>query len=153
MDTHELILLGVRWVHIFGAIAAAGAAVFALVVVVPAMAKMPEDARKAFHEAARPRFAMLMGIAILALVASGFYNYIFVMRPRHVGNSTYDMLMGIKILLAFVVFFVASALTGRSPAFQKIRDKRKLWLTINVLLASAIVLIAGILKAMPTSVA
>ena len=148
----DLILeLAMRWLHIFGAITAVGASIFALVVIVPAMAKLPDETRKAFHEAARPKFAMIVGMAIMALLVSGFYNYLVVMRPQHVGQPKYDMLMGIKILLALVVFFIASALTGRSPAFQKLRDKRKLWLTINVILAAAIVLIAGYLRTMPIS--
>ncbi|MCB9853159.1 MAG: hypothetical protein H6819_08685 [Phycisphaerales bacterium] len=148
----DLILeIAMRWLHILGAITAIGAAIFALVVISPAMAKLPEETRKAFHAAARPKFAMLVGMAIMALLVSGFYNYLVVMRPLHQGQSRYDMLMGIKILLALVVFFIASALTGQSPAFQKIRDNRKFWLTINVLLGAAIVLVAGYLRTMPIS--
>ncbi|HPF41099.1 MAG TPA: hypothetical protein P5081_19500 [Phycisphaerae bacterium] len=150
----DLILeIAMRWLHIFGAITAVGASIFALVVIVPTMAKLPEDARNAFHAAARPKFAMLIHMAIMALLVSGIYNYIVVMRAKHQGQSIYDMLMGIKILLALVIFFVASALTGQSPTFQKIRDNRRMWLTLNVFLAAVLIAIAGYLRTIPFSTA
>ena len=54
--------------------------------------------------------------------------------------------MGMKILLAMAVFFLASALSGRSKALEGIRRNAALWLVINILLAAVIVAIAGYLK-------
>ena len=81
-------------------------------------------------------------IGITLLLVTGFYNYLAgdTKLPR------YHMFMGIKILLAFGVFFIASALTGRSPALEAIRRNRARWMTVLILLASAVVAVAGYLK-------
>jgi len=56
------------------------------------------------------------------------------------------MLMGIKITLAFVVFFLASVLVGRSPRFEPMRQARKKWLLVVLTLAAVIIGISGYLK-------
>jgi hypothetical protein len=54
--------------------------------------------------------------------------------------------MGIKIVIAFGVFFLASVLVGRSPRFEPLRRQRKKWLLVLIILAFAIVLISSSLK-------
>jgi hypothetical protein len=54
--------------------------------------------------------------------------------------------MGVKILLALGVFFIAAALVGRSPALEPIRQNRAKWLRVLVALALIIVCISGFLK-------
>lgn len=147
----EVLNVAMRWLHVMGAITLLGAAIVGLVVNTAVFAKLPEEGRREYRAIAMPKFAMLVGIGTLALLVSGIYNYVVVMRALHVGQSQYDMMMGIKILIAIVVFFLAAALTGKSAAFQKIRDNRKLWLTITVLLGAAIVAIASYLRMMPVS--
>ncbi len=56
------------------------------------------------------------------------------------------MLMGIKILLALVVFFFASVLSGRSPKFEKFRRQSMVWNLVLIVLVSAIVAIGSYLK-------
>ena len=87
-----------------------------------------------------------IGILTLLLLISGFYNYIVVAIPKHRGDGLYHGLMGLKIILALGVFFLASALTGRAKAFEPLRQKKKQWLSITILLAFAVVCIAGYLK-------
>jgi hypothetical protein len=55
-------------------------------------------------------------------------------------------LFGIKFLLALAIFFLASVLTGHSARTQKFRDNRRLWLTVNLVLAVLVVCISGILR-------
>jgi hypothetical protein len=64
----------------------------------------------------------------------------------HKGDGAYHMLIGIKMLLAFIVFFFASALVGRSAGLQGFRDSREKWLRVLCLLAVVIVAISGTLK-------
>lgn len=149
MNLESIPGIALRWLHIFGAIAAAGGALFALMVLRPALAKLPEETRTTVHQAIRPKFAMLVMIAITALIVSGFYNYLVVLRPQHQGQPLYHALMGVKIMLAFVVFLIASALTGKSAAFAKLRENAGMWLGINVLLALTIVLLGAILRSIP----
>ena len=60
----------------------------------------------------------------------------------------YNILFGIKVVLALAVFFLASAMTGRSEALAKFRENLKLWITVNLLLGILIVCIAGQMRMM-----
>jgi uncharacterized membrane protein len=54
--------------------------------------------------------------------------------------------MGTKILLAFGVFYLASALVGRSQGTQRFRDNAAFWKTVIILLTAVIVVISGFLR-------
>ncbi len=143
----EIVPLISRWVHIYTSIAIVGGTVFLRYVLSPAAAAALSDAE---HSALRERvlgiWKRFVHAGILLFLLSGFYNYLAVTRPNHEGDKLYHMLMGTKILLAFVVFFLGSALVGKSAAFQKIRDNRNRWLSVVIVLAVIIVGIAGFLK-------
>ncbi len=66
--------------------------------------------------------------------------------PLHKGDGLYHALIGTKMILALVIFFIASALVGKSQAFAAMRAKRGKWLGILVLLACVIVLISSFVK-------
>ena len=66
--------------------------------------------------------------------------------PEHKGDGLYHALIGTKIILAFAVFFIASALVGRSAGTQKFRDKSGSWMAVVLLLMAVIVGISGVLK-------
>jgi hypothetical protein len=61
-------------------------------------------------------------------------------------NFTYQMLFGIKFLLALAIFALASILAGRSPGTQRIRDNAKFWLNVNLAMALAVIAISGIMR-------
>lgn len=58
----------------------------------------------------------------------------------------YHVLFGVKFLLSLVVFFIASALVGRSPALAAIRKNARVWLTVNLMLVVAVICIAGVMR-------
>ncbi|MDX1961498.1 MAG: hypothetical protein SFX18_00005, partial [Pirellulales bacterium] len=58
----------------------------------------------------------------------------------------YHSLFGLKFLLALGIFFIASALAGRSAGLQKIRDQAPFWLNVNLALILAVVVISGLLR-------
>jgi len=64
----------------------------------------------------------------------------------HEGDGLYHGLIGTKMLLAFAIFFIASALVGRSAKLQAMRDNRAFWLKTIVLMAAVIVAISGFVK-------
>ncbi|WP_240928018.1 hypothetical protein [Thalassoroseus pseudoceratinae] len=135
-----------RWLHVFFAIVLLGGGIFIRFVLQPAASELPEDQHAALHSRVMARWKRLVMITIGLLLLSGFYNYIVVMIPKHKGDGLYHGLMGGKMILAFVVFFLVSALTGKSAGLQKIRDNSRLWTTVTVVLGTIIVLIAGFLK-------
>lgn len=138
-----------RFLHITAAMIAVGGAIFALFAVLPAVQVIPEDAKGHFHKTLLRRFGMLLMFSIGLLLLTGFYNYLINERVAHKGQAIYHALMGVKILLALGVFFIASVLTGSSPAFEGMRRKRKRWLTVNVLMALAVVALGAVLRSIP----
>jgi hypothetical protein len=79
------------------------------------------------------------------LLISGFYNY-FKAMPNHKGDGLYHALIGTKIILAFVVFFFASVLVGRSKGTQKFRDNSGKWMAVVLVLSALIVAMSGAAK-------
>lgn len=135
-----------RILHVLAAILLLGGGMFKLFVVIPAAAELADEDRGALRERFLKRWRYLVAAGIALLIFTGFYNFFVVSIPLHKGDKAYHMLMGIKILLAFVVFFLASALAGRSAKLEFIRNNAKRWLTVTVLLSTAIVAIGGYLK-------
>ncbi len=134
-----------RIVHIATAIALVGGSVFTLLILMPAAKALSEEAHTTLAAGITARWKRFVHVGILLFLASGFYNYIRAI-PLHKGDGLYHALVGTKILLALGVFFIASALVGRSAAFASFRANRARWLTILVLLATIIVLISSFVK-------
>ena len=136
-----------RILHVLGAIVLFGGAYFIRYLLTPAAEEsLTEEQHLTLKESVSKRWRQIVGIVIGVLILTGFYNYIEVMIPQHKGDKIYHMLMGIKILLAFVVFFYASALAGRAKAFEGIRRNGKFWMVFNLVCATIVVGIAGYLK-------
>ncbi|MBW3542587.1 MAG: hypothetical protein KY476_20175, partial [Planctomycetes bacterium] len=89
-------------------------------------------------------------VGIVLFLASGFYNYLVVAVPRveeiKLSKGLYHGLMGLKIILATGVFFLASALVGRSKSLEGFRRNRPRWLAVTILLAALSAAIGGYLK-------
>ncbi len=153
MQHLDFVNIVVRWLHLTAAIVAVGGAIFSLFVVLPSIKAAPQEAREGLVESVRRRSARLVMFSIAILLLTGFYNYIRNEMPAHQGQPFYHGLMGVKIILAMAVFFLASALAGRSAAFEGLRRRRGYWLMINVLLGLAVVAIGAILRAIPDVVA
>lgn len=140
-----------RWIHILAAMTAVGGTIFMRTALVPSVAVLADDQRKALHEQVRSRWVKFIMGAILFLLLSGFYNFFrrinqgFDPDPKRL----YNILFGIKFLLALAIFFLASALTGRASALARFRKNAKLWLTVNVVLAVLVVCISGVLRFIP----
>jgi uncharacterized membrane protein len=142
--------LALRWLHIISAITAAGGTIFVRFVLLPAISQLPDDARKTLHANVRARWSKIVMGAIAVLLVTGLINF-FRVREMFIADgeklpTLYNALFGIKFLLAMVIFFIASALTGRSAAFDKIRANAKLWLSINVTLILIVVALSNVLR-------
>lgn len=142
MDTFDLIS---RWLHVLAAMAAVGGTLFMRLAMLPATAQLSPDAKEAFLQAVRSRWAKVVMTAILLLLVSGLYN-ISRKEVTYQVSPLYHALFGIKFLLALGIFFLASALVGRSEAFAAIRGQAAKWLVVNLLLAVLVVCISGVLR-------
>ena len=135
-----------RVLHVATAIVLVGGSVFLRLVLMPAADGLAEAEHDALKERLMSRWKRIVHIGILLLLLTGLYNYVGVTRGQHEGDSLYHAMVGTKILLALVLFFLASALVGRSAALQGLRDKAKTTLLVMITLAAIIVAISEFVK-------
>ena len=145
MDTTLLIDSLSRIIHVGTAIALVGGTVFMRFVLLPSVKLISDEAHQKLSEGVVARWKKFVHPGIGLFLLSGFYNFARLV-PLHKGDSLYHALIGTKILLAFGIFFIASALVGKSKAFEWMRQAKGKWLTVIVLLASVIVAISGFVK-------
>lgn len=149
----DLAAIASRWLHIAAVIVAVGGIVFLRIVLHPAAeAALTEDARKALRDRLLSRWTRVVHVAITFIILSGVYNLI-VQLPKHKPVEgqmpLYHVLLGPKLLLALILFFISIALAGKSQTFERMRQKRPAWLAVNIGIAAVVVLISNILKHIP----
>ena len=135
-----------RWTHIGTAIVLVGGTCFLRFVLAPAAAQLPDAEHQKLKELVMNTWKKFVHAGITLFLLSGFYNYLVVQIPKHKGDGLYHGLMGAKMMLAFGIFFLASALVGRSKSFEGMRKNAKLWQLVIIVLAAIIVGISGYLK-------
>jgi len=141
--------LVLRWMHIVPAVVAGGAAVFGRFALFPALQTLPEAERMRLKDAIDRRWRLVVMACITLLLVSGLANFALYQAPAHKGQGLYHALFGTKFVAALVVFFLASALSGRSAALASIRANTRLWAGVAALLVLAILLISGVLRNIP----
>ena len=135
-----------RWLHIVAAVTAAGGAIFMKLALHPAAETLPEAERKQLREAVRSRWAKVVMAAITVLLVTGFYNFLRINSAYVLKGTPYHALFGVKVLLAFGVFALASFLVWRSNVGQKLRANAGKWLTVLVTLVLLVLLLSSTLK-------
>ena len=134
-----------RIAHVATAIVLVGGTVFMRFVLMPAAKELPEAEHDQLRQRLMARWKRVVHGGIALLLLSGLFNYMQQI-PKHKGDGLYHALLGTKMLLALVVFFIASALVGRSAAFEKMRQNRAKWMGLIVLLSALIVGVSGFVK-------
>ncbi|MCH2210131.1 MAG: hypothetical protein MK110_02435 [Fuerstiella sp.] len=147
MDPDLILPVISRWAHIGCAIVLIGGSAFIWLVLQPVLRDESSD----LHDRIRGRWKMFVHPGVLILLFSGVYNFVKAV-PNHRGDLLYHMLLGTKMLLALIVFALASILVGNKPGTQKIRNNARKWLGLTLLLAIVIVGISGFVKIRPYSV-
>ncbi len=145
MEPIELVNLVSRWLHILAAITAVGGTIFARFVVVPSLEPVPPEERAALHAAMRLRWSKIVAASIGFLLISGLYNIAYISIEYQL-PPWYHPVFGVKFLLAFVIFALASLLSGKTPAADNLRRNLRFWLNVNIVLAVLVVCLSGILR-------
>jgi len=153
MQDVDFVTLLLRWIHIVSAMAAIGGAIFMYAAHVPAGETLEGAARDALKEETRKRWAKFVHAAIALLLITGGINFVRLAMPPKVEPMPYHGIFGVKFLLSLAVFFIGTALVGRSPAFAKIRAGARAWLGGMALIGVLIVLLSGTLNQVRTGAA
>lgn len=146
------LMLAIRWLHILAAALALGVPVYLRFVLMPALAGIDEAARSTVREGLARRWRIWVHVLIVVFLATGFYNFLAIARWRSFDADArflYHLLIGIKILIALAMFFISSALAGRSAALAFIRENARTWLNILIVLGVVLVAVSGVLRFLP----
>lgn len=146
MDYVGLVL---RWLHILSAITLMGGTIFMRFGLHPALAAIPGETQAALKAAVRSQWAKWVMASSGFLLISGLVNTVITIKTFTYPGTSYHMLIGVKMLLALVIFFIASTLVGRSKNAEKFRESAVMWLNVNLVLAVIVVMIGGYLRLAP----
>ena len=138
-----------RFMHIAPAVAAGGATIFARIALLPALAALPDAERARVKDAIDRRWRVVVMVCVTLLLVSGIANFVLYQAPFHKGQPLYHTLFGVKFVAAMIVFFLASALSGRSAVLTSIRENSRLYVGVAATLVIAIILISAVLRSIP----
>ncbi len=134
-----------RWIHVGTVVVLVGGTAFVRFVLLPVSEQLEDSVREQLHQAVAGRWKRFVHAGIVLILLSGLYNYVRG-AAVHKGDGLYHAFIGMKMVLAAALFFLASVLVGRSPAFHSLRRNRRLWLGVIVTLAGVIISISGCVK-------
>ena len=125
---------------------AIGGAAFMRFALLPAATEaLGAEEHERLRSAMRKRWARVVMICIALLFLTGAANFVMLAVPPKIEAIPYHPIFGLKVLAAFGVFFLASALAGRSPGLARMRQDPAKWYGILLGLALLIVLLSVIL--------
>ena len=136
--------LVVKWVHLLSILTVVGFMLFQYLVLQPVLRRLqgvPED----FVSALRRRSGIITGIAWVLIWVTGIYNLVVVIPSV---KPNYHMILGAKILLVLVLFFLSTALSHPSLAFEGIQRNRARWVALVAWLGIAILLLSAAMNMM-----
>ncbi len=146
MENLDLILLISRWAHISAAIIAVGGAAFLRFVLHPAARNALDDEQhQVLREAVRRRWSLVLFACIGVLFVTGGANFVILAFPPKIEPMPYHAIFGLKFLVALTIFFIGSALAGRSAGLAKMRENSAKWLGVLLVLAALVILLSGTL--------
>lgn len=146
------LMLLARWLHILSAGVALGVPLYLRFVQMPALGTLDDPTRGRVGDELARRWRIIVHVAITVFLVTGLYTFLGVARWREFPQDfkfRYHMYFGIKTLIALVMFFIASALAGRSARLAAMRANARLWLTVLILLGVLVVIISGTMRFMP----
>jgi uncharacterized membrane protein len=134
----------VQWVHLVAAVVGVGGIAFLLVILLPSVQVLGDEQRNLLLKSVMGRFRWASWGAILLLLSSGLYNVR--MRAWEAPWGPYWKWLTAKIVLAFCVFAIALLLTLPLQTLERFRARRKMWLSIALGVALAVILISAYLR-------
>lgn len=135
-----------RWAHIVPATIMVGGAVYARFALAPSVEPLADEQKELLKARVRARWMKWVMLCAFLLLASGIINVVVIATAYDFPQKYYHPVVGVKMLAAMVVFYIASMLTGRSKNAARFREKERFWLSMNAGLAISIVLMGGALK-------
>ncbi|HVS70925.1 MAG TPA: hypothetical protein VHQ47_06695 [Phycisphaerae bacterium] len=152
-----------RYTHIACAILIIGGPFFMRFALMPAAARaLDEGAYGKLRDAINGRWRHIVYLLITLFLISGLYQFLVPVRVNGVlvtsrwrdfgeaDKRMYHMIFGFKMIAAVAIFFLASALAGRTQTFAPIRAKGKTFTALLLLFAAGLLVCSTWLRFLPT---
>lgn len=136
--------LVVKWVHVLSIVTAVGFTLFQYLVLQPVL-RRTQGASEELVQALQRRAGILLGVAWVLIWVTGIYNIVVVIPTV---KPNYHMVLGAKLLLVLVLFFISTALSHPSLAFEGIRRNRSRWVAFAAWLGIVIVVLSATMNMM-----
>ena len=136
-----IVLIVMRLIHVASAIVLVGGWVLLAYCLIPATKLLDESFRQSVIELTCKRFFKFAVVAIVGLLVSGTFNFIVSMPSYKEAGTMTNILIGVKVLLALMLFV---AVWAKAAGLWKV--KQKAFLSACVHLALLIVVLAGIVR-------
>ncbi len=141
MDWGDLV---VKWVHVLSIVTVVGFTLFQYLVLQPIL-RRSEGVSDDLVKAVQRRSGIVMGVAWVLIWVTGIYNLVVVIPTV---KPNYHMVLGAKILLVLVLFFISTALSHPSLAFEGIQRNRARWVAFAAWLGILIVVLSASMNMM-----
>lgn len=147
----EYVLVALRWVHVLSVVTLVGGLIFQCCVLLPGLKVLSDEQRTALREAMRGTWAKCVMVTAGLILLSGIVNIGITFPRTDFGGpkGLYHGLVGLKLLLAFVILYIASLLSGRSAAAHRFREKEGMWLNVVVFLGIIAICVGGVMRFIP----
>lgn len=138
----SIVMVVMRFVHIASAVVAVGGTAFLALCLTPALRLVDDSFRRSVLGLVKRRFHRALALSIAGLVVSGTYNWYMNAAGYRAMGPAGNALIGTKVLLSMILFALiwANANGLLDPA------RARLWMIVNLHLAAAIILLAGVLR-------
>lgn len=134
----------VKWVHLISIVTGVGLTLFQYFVLFPVLKRVqgvPEELVKALQR----RAGMIIGISWIFIWVTGIYNIVVIVPDV---KPNYHMMLGAKLLLVLVLFFISTALSHPSLAFEGIQRNRAKWVALAAWLGIAVLVVSATMNMM-----
>lgn len=150
MTAEEALIYTARWLHLLAATLALGTPIFVRLALQPALGMLDGGLRAQVVEAIGKRWRVVVYVAIVIFLATGLYNFLRPGAPwrgfEADAKRNYHLIFGIKFLLALVIFFLNSALAGRSAALAYFRNNARTWTGVVIVLGLIVLVLSVMLR-------
>lgn len=136
--------LAVKWVHLVSIVMAVGLTLFQYLVLHPVIRRFQGISEESL-QALRRRAGIVTGIAWIFIWITGIYNLVVIIPTV---KPNYHMVLGAKLLLVLVLFFISTALSHPALAFEGIQRNRARWVAIAAWLGIIVVVLSATMNMM-----
>ncbi|MED5578894.1 MAG: hypothetical protein VX794_02575 [Nitrospinota bacterium] len=124
----------VTTLHVICAILSVGGVAFLRFVALPFSESLSDEEKQRFQLTLRKRFVPILHTSFLLLILTGIHHITRLIR----GGMAIPTPLVVKMILALIIIFIGVALTI-PKGFDALKNKKKSWLSFNLLLAVIVV--------------